>query len=531
MVEGNINPKSNGKDPNIPVAKLTRTLPEADYSIAGSNKDLNGKKMIHPDEEEVVEDNGFYLTSTEASTTAASMGSCVFNLCNTIVGVGLLGMGYAFSLAGLLLGIFFLSLFGVGASIGLRMLVDVARWTQRRTVNYFVLSQCTIPSLRYISDAAVVFNCFGIATSALIIIGDNMSAAVAGWLGIDGSLTSGTWADRRIWISVFMCFVGPISVFKQMDKLRFISFIAVVAIIYLVVVVTGYFIFNPNLPSPEVKGHFNYIVWDAKSIIEALPLVVFAYTCHQNVFFVYSEIKRNTVARVSRTIDISSFFSWFIYLLVGTFGYLTFYDNVEGNVLNNLPSSNVFVNACQVLVALLAACSYPLQMLPSIAAIDNLIWGHTKPLMPGTGEEELEERERGEEGEEKFNRQKNGEVKYANEEEITMEGNSKPQKESTKGHSERHVRTRFWVQSLGLMFLSFLIAVFLKDISLAFSLVGSTGSVTISYILPALFYLKMVSLKGETSRFAFKTSMAYVMLVFGVFMLVAGNYVAIVKHV
>eukprot|EP01135_Chromosphaera_perkinsii_P001479 Nk52_evm8s179 gene=Nk52_evmTU8s179 len=405
----------------------------------------------------------------DTSEGQASIFSGIFNLSNTILGAGILSIPYAYSLTGFYLGLCLLIIFAVGANFGLKLLVEVARWTKKRQTSYFVLAQHTFPWARYVIDAAVAFKCFGVATSYLIVVGDNMSMAVGHWAGSEDD----TIADRRIWIAIFMIFCIPAALQKTLDKLRFVSLVAISTVFYLCIVVIYFYITNND---PKNRGEFKEINLSI-DIIQALPVLVFSYTCHQNVFAVYSEMKNNTTRRVHTAINASIIGCTAMYLIVGIMGYLTYYDNVEGNLLSSYPAGNEIVNSCRLLVAVLGAVSYPLQIHPARISLDNLLWGHKKY---------------------------NGEDKSAS--------------------------LRYWLESAFLIGGTFTVSMIVRDLGVVFGVIGSTGSTTLCYLLPGLFYLKMTSLKGE-SGFTIKKAIGCIMVLFGCFMLVAGNYVTISNYI
>ena len=108
---------------------------------------------------------------------AASAVTCVMSLCNSILGAGLLSLPWAFSQCGYLVGALLLAASGACAAFGLHLLTASARHTPRRP-SFYALSQRAFPWLSVVIDAAVVLNCFGVMCSCLVIIADNLPAAL-----------------------------------------------------------------------------------------------------------------------------------------------------------------------------------------------------------------------------------------------------------------------------------------------------------------------------------------------------------------
>ena len=73
----------------------------------------------------------------------------------------------------------------------------------------------------------------------------------------------------------------PLSFLRRLDSLKYTSVIALVSIAYLVVLVVYHFSSGDTIPD---KGDVNIIHWQgAIPTLASFPVIVFAYTCHQNV--------------------------------------------------------------------------------------------------------------------------------------------------------------------------------------------------------------------------------------------------------
>ncbi len=76
-----------------------------------------------------------------------------------------------------------------------------------------------------------------------------------------------------------------------MDSLKYTSIIALVSIGYLVVLVVYHYAAGDT---QDVRGPINAITPpSAVSALSSLSVIVFAYTCHQNMFSIVNEIRDN----------------------------------------------------------------------------------------------------------------------------------------------------------------------------------------------------------------------------------------------
>src|SRR4051812_22850105 len=125
----------------------------------------------------------------------------------------------------------------ITSGIGLYLLSLCATHTSGRKSSFFSVSKLTYPSAALLFDSAIAIKCFGVAVSYLIIIGDLMPQVISASLG-DKFINEYTiFMDRRLWITVFMFIIMPLAFLKRLDSLRHTSFIALIAVTYLVFIV------------------------------------------------------------------------------------------------------------------------------------------------------------------------------------------------------------------------------------------------------------------------------------------------------
>lgn len=187
-----------------------------------------------------------------------------------------------------------------------------------------------------------------------------------------------------------------------------------------------------------------------------------------NVFSIFGELKDPTTRRMKTVAYSSLSISCLIYGLVGIFGYLTFFDNVEGNILLNYDLDDPFVNIGRVAVAVVIFLSYPLMAHPCLNSIDGLLFS-SRPFS----------------------------------------------------------WIRRIIEVVILSILSLIVAVFVVDVSLIFGLTGATASTFLGFVLPSLFILFL----HPGRRFSPKKIGAGLLFACGIFFMVASTIVIIVDEV
>ncbi|KAF2656434.1 hypothetical protein K491DRAFT_596931 [Lophiostoma macrostomum CBS 122681] len=388
-------------------------------------------------------------------TGQASWISSVINLVNTILGAGLLAMPSALSKMGIFLGIFVIAWAGSTAAFGLYLQTRCSRYIDRGHVSFAALSQLTYPNLSILFDAAIAIKCFGVAVSYLIIIGDLMPGVVRGFA--PGASEISFLVDRQFWITAFMLIVIPLSFLRKLDSLKYTSVIALCSIAYLVVLVVAHFLRGDTL---EEKGPVRVFRWAGPiPALASFPVIVFAYTCHQNMFSILNEISDNSHFRTTSVIFASIGSACVLYILTGITGYLSFGDNIKGNIVSMYPTAAASTIG-RLAIVILVMFSYPLQIHPCRASLDACM--NWRP------------------------RRRNGQTEASPSRNALLS----PAKSTGKPKSEMG-DMRFAVISTILIVLSFATAMTVSSLEKVLAYVGSTGSTTISFILPGLFYYKI----------------------------------------
>uniref|UniRef100_A0A671S957 Sodium-coupled neutral amino acid transporter 4-like n=1 Tax=Sinocyclocheilus anshuiensis TaxID=1608454 RepID=A0A671S957_9TELE len=76
-----------------------------------------------------------------------------------------------------------------------------------------------------------------------------------------------------------------------------------------------------------------YFVFNSQTVY-TVPILAFAFVCHPEVLPIYSELKDRSRRKMQRVSNLSILAMLVMYLLSALFGYLTFYDHVEAELLH-----------------------------------------------------------------------------------------------------------------------------------------------------------------------------------------------------
>jgi amino acid permease len=423
----------------------------------------------------------------------ATVFSSVSNLANTIIGSGMLSFSLAMASSGIIPGVLLCIFSGSVGAFGLYLLSLCAQKTAHRRSSFFAVSQLTYPKAATFFDAAIAIKCFGVSTSYLIIIKGLMPNVVA---ALYHDLTSPDvnppdWTQSgRIWICLFMVVLVPLCFLRHINSLRHTSYIALFTVAYLVIIViTCYFHPLKGQTSPgEVR-----LIHFTPSFVSTFPVQVFAFTCAQNLFPIYNELKSNTQRRMNLVIASSIGSAVLTYEVIAIFGYITFGSKVTANIIEMYPSTSLFIAVGQLAIVVLVLFSYPLQVHPCRNCLDKVVFHtphhvkhiHTASAAGADSDEGVE---------------------------VEIEG-------ELDEHEPSEMSTLRHTLLTGLIVVGgFAVAYFIDDLRLVLSFVGSTGSTTISLILPGLFYWKLTKDDPSANRALNKAALA--LAIYGVFIFI-----------
>ena len=148
----------------------------------------------------------------------------------------------------------------------------------------------------------------------------------------------------------------PLSFLRRLDSLKYTSIIALTSIGYLVILVLAHFFRGDTMAN---RGTLRVVQPEsAVAFLSSFPVIVFAYTCHQNVgvlpcgllarthdciqmFSILNEISNNSQFRTFAVVVASIGTAAFLYILVAITGYLSFGNVVGGNVVAMCSSRRV----------------------------------------------------------------------------------------------------------------------------------------------------------------------------------------------
>lgn len=300
------------------------------------------------------------------------------------------------------------------------------------------IAKATYPKLAVMIDVALALKCLGVAISYLIVIGD-MVPSIAIALDIQSEILR----SRNFWIVASMLLVGPLAFLRNLDSLKYTSLAGLGAVAYMCIIsmLNWYKQIDLILPPGLEPVPFASIT---KTSLRSFPIFIFAFTAHQNICTIQNEAIIGSSAFMRKVIHRSVWISAAAYFSFSIFCYATYGASTETNVFLNFPAFRFEMIVGRILYTLLSAFSYPLVTHPCRASILN--------LLPLTDESKL-----------------------------------------------RHFESIHKATTSGVVLATLLCSLVIRDLGIVSGLIGTFIGIPICYIIPGLFYTKMMDSEGPAT--------------------------------
>lgn len=420
----------------------------------------------------------------------ATILSCVINLTNTIIGAGMLGLPGAFAGTGYVGGTILILCGAFFSTNGLYLLSSAAQRAGLPS-SFYSVAAAAVPQYTILIDLAVALKCFGVATGYLITISDCMVDALDHILLNDQESTGLTAIilTRQFWVIGAVLAVLPLSFYKTLDDLKKTSALALVFVLFLAFGIVAYAngLADPCLDyanDDECRGEVVAFT-DIPTTVSKLPIFVFAFTCHQNIFPVVNELQARTQSRLNTVIASSIGIALVVFYIVAMEGYFTFGSLTRGDVILNYPET-FNVTLLRICIAVMLTLHYPLQLDPSRRCIQSLLtvvrqWWNSSSNVSSTSTEQVSQ----------HGRDDSDHHISTTEAQSTFQEMDDDKQASATTITDNDDTRQFYAITIAFLGASFVVAMVVEDLGVVLAMVGATGSTLVSYVLPGLIYVKL----------------------------------------
>uniref|UniRef100_A0AAR2IN59 Amino acid transporter transmembrane domain-containing protein n=1 Tax=Pygocentrus nattereri TaxID=42514 RepID=A0AAR2IN59_PYGNA len=380
-----------------------------------------------------------------------SFGMSVFNLSNAIMGSGILGLAYAMSNTGIVLFLTLLIFIAILTAYSIHLLLKSAGVVGIRAyeqLGFRAFGQTG----KIIAACIITVHNIGAMSSYLFIVKIELPFVIEGLLG---HKSSGEWYlnGNYLIIIVSLGVILPLALMRQLGYLGYTSgFSLSCMVFFLISVIYKKFVmecpvYSDNSTQTSISAVYSSdndtctakLVTLTPQAAYTIPILAFAFVCHPEVLPIYTELKKSK--RMQNVANISIMAMFVMYLLTAIFGYLTFYGNVEGELLKNYSTADTLMLCVRLAVLVAVTLTVPVVLFPIRRAVLQLLFPE-KPF-----------------------------------------------------HWARHI-----LIALCLLFLVNLLVIFVPNIRDIFGVIGATSAPSLIFILPGIFYVRIVPEEQEPMK-------------------------------
>ncbi|KAG7332477.1 hypothetical protein KOW79_004311 [Hemibagrus wyckioides] len=388
-----------------------------------------------------------------------SFGMSIFNLSNAIMGSGILGLAYAMANTGIVLFGILIVLIAILSAYSIHLLLKCAGVVGIRA--YEQLGFRAFGSAGKIIAACVItIHNIGAMSSYLFIVKTELPAVILGLLNKD--LDSEWYVNGSyLIIIVSVCIILPLALMRHLGYLGYTSgFSLTCMFFFLISVIYKKFVIACSLEHSSIStkptsmpqlittGTRDEYIHNSTCKAElitltpqaayTIPILAFAFVCHPEVLPIYTELKNPTKKRMQNVANISILAMFIMYLLTAIFGYLTFYDMVNDELLKSYSTDDKLMLCVRLAVLVAVTLTVPVVLFPIRRAVQQLLFPD-KPF-----------------------------------------------------HWLRHIAI-----AVILLILVNILVIFVPDIRDIFGVIGATSAPSLIFILPGIFYIRIIPEEQE----------------------------------
>ncbi|KAK1801238.1 hypothetical protein P4O66_022922, partial [Electrophorus voltai] len=347
-----------------------------------------------------------------------SFGMSIFNLSNAIMGSGILGLAYAMANTGIVLFLILLILIAVMSAYSIHLLLKSADVVGTRAYEMLGL-RAYGQAGKIIAACVVTIHNIGAMSTYLYIVKIELPFVILGLLGKEKDF-GGWYVDGNYLITIVsVCVILPLALMRRLGYLGYTSGVSLLCMVFFLISVifkkfvmecplksidpysnNGNKTLDPRVMSSHINSDFmatpfttlmrshndsdfiprfipvmisSHTAHDCREAkmftltpeaIYSIPIVAFAFVCHPEVLPIYTELRKPTKKRMQNVANISILAMFIMYLLTAVFGYLTFYGNVEDELLKSYSASDTLILCVRLAVLVAVTLTVPVVLFP-----------------------------------------------------------------------------------------------------------------------------------------------------------------------
>uniref|UniRef100_A0A8C7JYI4 Solute carrier family 38 member 5 n=1 Tax=Oncorhynchus kisutch TaxID=8019 RepID=A0A8C7JYI4_ONCKI len=301
-----------------------------------------------------------------------SFGMSIFNLSNAIMGSGILGLAYAMSNTGIVLFLILLLCIAILSAYSIHLLLRSAGVVGIRAYEQLGHRAFGQPG-KVLAGSIITMHNIGAMSSYLFIVKSELPLVMQAFLGLKDN--TGEWYldGKYLIIIVSVIIVFPLSLMRHLGYLGYTSgFSLSCMVFFLISVIYKKF----NIPLSVLGEILNHLIHGLFCFQTAytIPILAFAFVCHPEVLPIYTELRDATKKRMQTVANISILAMFVMYGLTAIFGYLTFFDSELLHTYIKVDPLDTLILCVRMAVLVAVTLTVPVVLFPIRRALLQLLF-------------------------------------------------------------------------------------------------------------------------------------------------------------
>ncbi|KAL0223984.1 hypothetical protein P9112_003374 [Eukaryota sp. TZLM1-RC] len=315
------------------------------------------------------------INAEHGSHKGATIFSTSVNLANTVIGAGVLCLGYTMHQAGAGLALCLMicvCLLSVTSFIMLSICCE-----QTGTYNYRGIAKKVFG---HRSAIVVEFSVFlytaSLAIGYVVLLGHFLPSITKTLLPESAPSFLTNRNSLLILLSAFILY--PLTLFPKLDALKYTSVVAVVGVIFFTCSMV-YRLATKSYPMPDPKGPFIWWNFSPKALL-AIPLMAVSFTAHYSVPVLYQELDRRSPKRFAVSVISTAVVCLVMYSIVALTGYASFTDSILSDVIENYAHNDILAIISRFGLSFSLAFGFPVVCFSMRCSFEAMFLEDAKPL-------------------------------------------------------------------------------------------------------------------------------------------------------
>uniref|UniRef100_A0A3Q3K6H4 Amino acid transporter transmembrane domain-containing protein n=1 Tax=Monopterus albus TaxID=43700 RepID=A0A3Q3K6H4_MONAL len=305
-----------------------------------------------------------------------SFGMSVFNLSNAIMGSGILGLAYAMSNTGIVLFLFLFFCIACLSCYSIHLLLRSAGVVGIRAYEQLGLRAFGHTG-KILAAVVITLHNIGAMSSYLFIVKSELPLVIQAFLGQTTSSDDWFFNGNYLIVVVTICIILPLALMKHLGYLGYTSGFSLSCMVFFLSAVSLWVLTRALLIlSRHSACEVTFLSLDLQTAY-AIPIVAFAFVCHPEVLPIYTELSNPTKRRMQNIGNVSILGMFIMYFLTAIFGYLTFYGNTEAELLHTyskVDPLDILILCVRLAVLMAVTLTVPVVLFPIRRAILQLLF-------------------------------------------------------------------------------------------------------------------------------------------------------------